>query len=352
MQYGPDYTVVVDAAYNRQTPYLPLYEHNVCNGFFDTITGTASSTLLQGDAKDIRQYFKLFTQFLVDHGYDTVPFEGCVVELIQQGEGLMGHGKALFTSYEDVLQYPWAQMPTRYFDLYSVYFDALATEMPAGMKAVGGVGNGIFETVQDFVPFTELAYLMVDEPEAFGLLFTRVSDMLCAIWDQFLQRYAEMYAVCRFGDDLGFKSSTLLHPDVIRKNILPAYKKIITQVHGHGKPFLLHNCGNIFPIMEDIIATGIDAKHSNEDSIAPFSKWVELYGDRIGNFGGIDMNILCIEDEASIKKYVTEVLRYCQGRDGLAIGSGNQIADYVPPEGFIAMVETVLEWRKNHQGQE
>lgn len=346
MHYEPDYTVVVDAAYNKHTSYLPLYEHNVCNGFFDTITNSQSSSLLEGNLSDKKEYFRRYTKFLVAHGYDTVPFEGCVVDLVQNGEGLMGYGKSLFTNRQEILAYPWEQMSERYFERFEPFFDALASQLPPGMKAIGGVGNGIFETVQDFVPFTDLAYLMVDDVEAFDLLFQKVGDMLVAIWNQFLDRYADMYAVCRFGDDLGFKTSTLLQPDVIRKNIIPEYEKVITQVHAYGKPFLLHNCGSIFPVMDDIIAAGIDAKHSNEDSIAPFSTWVELYGDQIGNFGGIDMNVLCIEDEASIKKYVTELLHYCQGKKGIAIGSGNQIADYVPPEGFIAMVETVLEWRK------
>jgi hypothetical protein len=43
---------------------------------------------------------------------------------------------------------------------------------------------------------------------------------------------------------------------------------------------------------------------------------------------------------------VNEILTYCEGKKGIAIGSGNQIADYVPPEGFIAMVETVNEFRR------
>jgi uroporphyrinogen decarboxylase len=37
--------------------------------------------------------------------------------------------------------------------------------------------------------------------------------------------------------------------------------------------------------MENLInISKIDAKHSNEDQIAPFSEWVNRYGDRIGNF--------------------------------------------------------------------
>ncbi len=40
-------------------------------------------------------------------------------------------------------------------------------------------------------------------------------------------------------------------------------------------------CGyGIFEIMDDLIALGIDAKHSNEDEIAPFEVWIEKYNDR------------------------------------------------------------------------
>jgi len=348
MDFEPDYTVVVDASYNKHTPYLPLYEHNVCSGFFDTITMSSSSALLEGDKKDKREFFKRYTHFLKGYGYDVVPFEGCVVELIQNGEGLMGRGKSLFSNEKDILQFPWNEMVSKYFARFSPYFDALASQLPPGMKCVGGVGNGIFETVQDFVPFTELAYLMVDDEDAYNLLFKKVGEMFVSIWKEFLLKYSDMYAVCRFGDDLGFKTSTLLQPDVIRRNIVVEYGKIIKEIHSFKKPFLLHSCGNIFSVMEDIIAVGINAKHSNEDTIAPFSTWVEKYGDRIGYFGGIDMNVLCVETPASIKRYVNEILSLCEGKRGIAIGSGNQIADYVPPEGFIAMVETVNEYRKKH----
>ncbi|MFA5468722.1 MAG: uroporphyrinogen decarboxylase family protein [Sphaerochaetaceae bacterium] len=346
MRYQPNSELVVDAALNKLTPHLPLYEHNVCYGFFDTITGSPNSELLEGDLVDKKEFFRRYTSFLVDYHYDVVPFEGCVVELVQNGEGLMGYGKTLFKTRQDILDYPWQTMSERYFEKFTPYFEALRAVLPAGMKAVGGVGNGIFETAQDFVPFTDLAYLMADDKEAFDLLFSKIGSMFAEIWDKFLERYSDMYAVCRTGDDLGFKTSTLLQPSVIIENIVPEYEKIVYEVHSYKKPFLLHTCGHIFSVMEAIIATGIDAKHSNEDLIAPFSTWVEKYGDRIGNFGGIDMNVLCIEDEKNIKQYVTEILRYCQGKPGIAIGSGNQIADYVPPQGFIAMVEAVLEWRK------
>jgi uroporphyrinogen decarboxylase len=106
---------------------------------------------------------------------------------------------------------------------------------------------------------------------------------------------------------------------------------VIALVHAYGKPFLLHSCGKIFDIMDDMInIAGIDAKHSNEDQIAPFSEWVDRYGDRIGNFGGIDTDHLCSKSSQEIRKIVKDVYEYSKTKGGFAIGSGNSISNYVP----------------------
>jgi uroporphyrinogen decarboxylase len=343
--FSPDYRHIVDAAYNKPAKRLPLYEHNISYKVIELILGQELEPLLQGDFDDIKEYFRRYCGFCRNHGYDVVPFEGCVTELIQGGEGLCGIKPALIKDINDLEEYPWEEVPDRYFEKFDPYFEALESVIPDGMKAVAGVGNGVFELIQDFVPLTELAYLEIDNPDVFNLLWARVGNVLFQIWRRFLERYTDLYAVCRFGDDLGFKSSTLIRPDTIKKYIIPEYKKIISLIHSYGKPFLLHSCGSIFDVMEDILSTGIDAKHSNEDEIAPFSLWLEKYGDRIGNFGGIEMNVLCIFEEKEVREYVLDVLTYSSGFPGVAIGSGNQIADYIPPEGFIAMVETVRGFR-------
>jgi uroporphyrinogen decarboxylase len=149
------------------------------------------------------------------------------------------------------------------------------------------------------------------------------------------------------GDDLGFKTSTLLEPDTIRNHILPQYKRVIDLIHASGKKFLLHSCGNIFELMEDIIALGIDAKHSNEDEIAPFTSWIELYADRIGLFGGIDVNTLSLYDYDTVYRRVLEdASHFRETARGYGLGSGNSIAGYVPVEGFRAMVDAAREIRR------
>ena len=162
-----------------------------------------------------------------------------------------------------------------------------------------------------------------------------------------IEKYADIFVFYRMGDDLGFKTSTLMEPDTIRKHILPQYKRVIDLIHASGKKFLLHSCGKIFELMEEMIALGIDAKHSNEDEIAPFSRWIELYGDRIGLFGGIDVNTICLHDYDTVFWTVLEdASRFRESARGYGLGSGNSIAGYVPIEGFTAMIDAAKEIRR------
>ena len=99
--------------------------------------------------------------------------------------------------------------------------------------------------------------------------------------------------------------------------------------------------------MDDLIDLNIDAKHSNEDEIAPFERWIELYNDRIGLFGGIDVNILTQNTYDEVYNMVLEKgTKYRQNTKGYGIGSGNSIPEYVSPDSFKAMVDAVAEIRR------
>jgi uroporphyrinogen decarboxylase len=218
--------------------------------------------------------------------------------------------------------------------------------MPSDMKAIGGPGNGVFECVQDIVGYMDLCYISADDPGLYSDLFNAVGNMIFEIWQRFITQFSDVYCVCRFGDDLGFKSSTLLSAGDIHKFIIPQYKRVIKLVHSYNKPFLLHSCGKIFDVMDDLINVAIiDAKHSNEDQIAPFPVWVEKYGDRIGNFGGIDTDMVCRLDKVEMKEYIRDVINQSKGHGGFAFGSGNSIPDYVPVEGYLNMIQIVREYR-------
>lgn len=349
MDFQPDYRNIVKAASNIEAPRLPLYEHIICAEVMEEILGRPFAALEKGKGADKEEFFRNYCEFFRTMGYDTVSFERCIGP-IMPGSGALGNtAPGVIRDRKSFEDYPWDELETRYFEAYAEDFRALRDAMPPGMRAIGGPGNGIFECVQDITGFEHLCYLAVDDPETYSRLFGAVAKANLGIWRRFVAEFGDLYCVFRFGDDLGFKSSTLISPEDIRRLVIPAYRPIIDLVHSLGKPFLLHSCGSIFDVMDDLIAAGIDAKHSNEDQIAAFPEWVRLYGDRIGNFGGADTDYLVRNDPATIKAYVRDVLERSVGHGGFAFGSGNSIPEYVPASGYLAMVEAVREWRGDEE---
>jgi uroporphyrinogen decarboxylase len=176
-------------------------------------------------------------------GYDTVSYEQCIGSVMPGSGALDGHKDGVIKTYEDFLKYPWEEIPDLFFERYSGNFKAFREVMPVGMKAIGGPGNGIFECVQDIVGYTDLCYISVDDPKLYSELFEEVGHTNLKIWERFLNEFSDIYCVCRFGDDLGFKSTTLINAVDIREHIIPQYKAIIDTVHSYKKPFILHSCG-------------------------------------------------------------------------------------------------------------
>ncbi|HHT26427.1 MAG TPA: hypothetical protein GXZ82_04145 [Firmicutes bacterium] len=344
--FTPDYRNLVNAAYNRPSARLPLYDHAVNYGILETIYGQPVGALMRSRGEDLLEGMRRYCGFFLKMGYDACPFERGINAILEGGGALGQHKPGCVKTMDDFRKYPWKAIPDRYFAAYEPVFEALRRTLPPGMKAVGGVGNGVFESVQDLVGYMDLCLIRYDDPELYAGLFQRMGEVSLRIWERLLHRYGDLFCVCRFGDDLGFKTMTLLPEEDIRTHIIPVYKRIVDLIHAYGKPFLLHSCGNIFTVMDDLIdVVGINAKHSNEDGIAPFQTWVELYGARIGNFGGIDCDVLCTCSPAEVQERTKEILRQAKGHGGFAFGTGNSVPDYIPVDAYLAMNEAARQER-------
>lgn len=349
--FEPDYRNIVDSARNKEAKRVPLYEHNVDFAKIGEITGIDMMSLWQGDDRELEEFFRLYCKFFKDHGYDVVTFEACIGQ-VMPGAGALGDSRVIpvIQDEEDFKSYPWDEIEKYYFDANTRYFKALRKALPQGMKAIGGVGNGIFECVQDLTGYQNLCYIKADDDKLYEALFQKVGQTNLGIWKRFMQEFSDVYCVLRFGDDLGYKSNSLLSTEDIKSLILPQYKPIVDLVHSYEKPFLLHSCGKIFNVMEDLIDyVGIDAKHSNEDQIAMFPEWVDLYGDKIGNFGGFDMDVVCNYGREELREYMLDIMKKCQHRGGIAFGTGNSIPAYVPAENYLNMIEVVREYRGDYR---
>jgi len=339
MPFSPNYNHVLDVLNNKKPARLPIYEHIISAEIMEKILGIEFSEALEGDNADCNYYFQNYCSFWKQMTYDTISYENCVVMSLPQHGAIFG-GKGPIQNRQDYDRYPWEELADIFWHDNSTKFSTFAAYIPKGMKAVGGIGNGPFEISEDLVGFESLAYLQSDDPELLSSIYDQIGDLLVTLWTRFLDRYADSFAICRIGDDLGFKTSTLISPRSIRQYVIPQYKRVIQVIQKYNKPFLWHSCGKIFSIMDEMIELGINAKHSNEDQIAPYEEWINRYNDRIGLLGGIDVNTLCLNSPQEVFQQVFEKgSQFRNMAKGYALGSGNSIPEYVPVENYLAMVE-------------
>ena len=215
MTFTPDYTRLVKAARNIKTDIPPIYDHIIDGAVIGKIIGTKNLWEI-ADAGEYDEFYRLYCKFLSDHGYDGVIQEFCVTPSLVGGGALGGHKKGVIQNREDFEKYPWDEICERFFSRYQKSIDSMRKNMPPGMKGIGGVGNGVFEVVQDLVGYMDLCYMSADDPDLYADMFKKVGDLLVQIWSRFMKEYGDIFCVLRFGDDLGFKSQTLLPADDIK----------------------------------------------------------------------------------------------------------------------------------------
>ncbi|MDD2361513.1 MAG: uroporphyrinogen decarboxylase family protein [Oscillospiraceae bacterium] len=203
--------------------------------------------------------------------------------------------------------------------------------------------DGVLENVTKLVGYDNLCYMLFDDPELVQEIFDSVGSRLVKYYE--IAAQYNSVGVLISNDDWGFNSQTLLSVDDLRKYVFPWHKRIVEVIHKASKPAVLHSCGYMNDVMEDIITyMGFDGKHSYEDNILSVEESYKRWGGRIAILGGIDVNFLITSSEEEITKRCRNMIDTSMEDGGYALGSGNSIPDYIPYEKFMAMIKSALDY--------
>jgi uroporphyrinogen decarboxylase len=249
-------------------------------------------------------------------------------------------------SWADFEAYPWPKAE----ELSHAALEYVSQIVPEGMKVAAFNYGGVFEKASWLMGMESFSYALHDQPDLVEAICQRVGELVTATAAQVTG--IDNVELVLLGDDLGFSSSTLVSPDVLRRHILPHYKRIVDVTHEAGKVLVLHSCGNMYKLMDELIDdVGIDAKHSYEDKILPVEEAYRRWGDRIAILGGVDMDLLGRGTEAAVRARTREILEACCGKGtGYCLGTGNTAANYIPKENYLAMLDEGHRWNREHFG--
>ena len=89
-------------------------------------------------------------------------------------------------------------------------------------------------------------------------------------------------------------------------------------------------------LLEDV---QIDALHSFEDTNRDVREAKKLWGDRIALLGGIDMDFLCRASVSEVRQRAHDTLDTCMPGGGYCLGTGNSVANYLPLDNYLAMLD-------------
>ncbi len=303
------------------------------------------------DRKTIEQYLKNWIEVYWKMGYDYVRMSGCLdfpmvisrtgndtAQLSRGKRNWAEESKGPISTWEDFNKYPWPQ-PDK-IDLWQYEF--VAKNLPEGMGLFVCPTSGFLEIPMDnLLGYENLCFLLFDNPSLVEAVFQKVGEIIYRFYENLIG-LPNLFGFFQ-GDDMGYKTDTMISPEDIKKLVLPWHKKLCSLAHTNGLVYLLHACGQIDKIMDELINdVKIDGKHSFEDEGNSVTKAKEKYGDKIAILGGIDVDKLARLSEESLRKHVRGIIEKCLPGGRFALGSGNTVTNYVSVKNYFAMVEEGL----------
>jgi uroporphyrinogen decarboxylase len=222
--------------------------------------------------------------------------------------------------------------------------DWYSEHVPEDMCIIaGGLFGHFAEYLTWLMGYETLCYALYDQRDLVQAIADRILALSVATMKHTLQ--FERVKIVWGSDDMGFRSGTLISPADLREFVLPGHKRMAQMCHDAGRPYILHSCGNLSTIMEDLInEVRIDGRHSYEDTIELVTIAKQRWGNRVALLGGIDLDFLCRGTEEQVRRRVRDTLDTCMPGGGYCLGTGNTVANYVPLENYLAMMDEGRKW--------
>jgi uroporphyrinogen decarboxylase len=250
------------------------------------------------------------------------------------GRAYMDEHRGPIMSWEDFEKYSWPDPAAA----SSAVLEWYEKNLPDDMCLISDSYAYVFEFLFALMGYEPLCFALAEQRDLVAAIAGKIREIVRGTMQR-LGQFKRIRAVWGM-DDMGFRTGTLISPADLREFVLPVHKMAAEMAHVNGWLYLLHSCGNLREIMPDLIDdVKIDAKHSFEDTIERVTDAKRAYGDRIALLGGIDIDFLCRGDERAIRRRVRQTLDVCLPSGGYCLGSGNSIANYVPLDNYLAMID-------------
>lgn len=297
-------------------------------------------------------------QFWVEAGYDYVPLSAGLLAVagVLSGEATQvkahpysvyteaeremtwaAEGQGVITSFDDFERFPWPSQD----DLSLEHVERTVACLPEGMGVIVIVGK-IFTPTWMLMGFEGFAEACAFNPDLVAAVFERIGGLQ---YDCCLRAMKTPGVVALWmSDDIAYGQGMLVNPKVLREHLFPWYRRLGQVMREAQMPYIYHSDGDLWPVMDDILACGFNALHPIEPKAMDSREVKSKLGDRLCLLGNVELDRLSRGTPAEVREMTRRNVEDLGHNGGYCVGSSNSVTYYVPLENYLAMIETALEY--------
>lgn len=148
-----------------------------------------------------------------------------------------------------------------------------------------------------------------------------------------------------FGDDWGQQHGLIMGPDLWRKYIKPPMAKMFSKIKSKGKYMVLHSCGDLRPILGDLIDMGLDVYNTVQPEIYDLPTLKKEYGKDLTFWGAVStQQFLPYATTEEVYKKSIETLKIMASGGGYIFAPTHAVTNDIPVENIEAMIQAVKDF--------
>jgi uroporphyrinogen decarboxylase len=185
---------------------------------------------------------------------------------------------------------------------------------------------------------------LLKNQEFFHAVMERLMEINMGIARRFLEITGPYLTVFRTSDDLATQRGPLMSPKTYRQMIQPYHKRFNDFVRQYtDAKIFLHSCGNIVPLLDDLIDAGYEILNPVQVSAFADPAGVKAeYGDRLSFWGAIDtQRVLPQGSVEDVKEEVRLRIRQFGPGGGFVAAAVHNMQPDIPPANILAMSQAV-----------
>jgi uroporphyrinogen decarboxylase len=210
-----------------------------------------------------------------------------------------------------------------------------------GKKAIIASIQDIFGLCKNFVLGDVPYYMSIHDNPQF---IEDVNHVLLDYQLAYMKNCIDMGAdVVLLGGDWAMGQGPLISPEHLARFAAPSLKEMVEYAHSRGIPVIKHTDGNVWPIVDMLLDTGIDGLNPIDPMGGmDMGDAKSRIGDKVCLCGNIDCAHLLVEGtEVAVREAVRECISKGAEGGGFICMSSNSIHNGVKPENYVTMVNAV-----------